>query len=97
MPAPWNLGSVCLGGRNDRISVECLNLVHQGVVIPLGFTPWNPFSACLLGRSDSIGEDSRNLLKPDGTIPRGLRKSKKRFFKKLHQRSVSGAFLCLFW
>ena len=42
-----NSFSACLGGRNDRISVECLNLVHQGVVIPLGFTPWNPFSACL--------------------------------------------------
>ena len=54
------------------------------------FTPWNSFSACLLGRSDSIGEDSRNLLKPDGTIPLGLCHFKKRFFKKLHQRSVSG-------
>ena len=50
-----------------------------------------------VAKNDRIGEDSRNLLKPDGTIPRGLRKSKKRFFKKLHQRSVSGAFLCLFW
>jgi len=41
MLAPWNLSSACLWGRNDRISVECLNLVHQGGVIPLGFTPWN--------------------------------------------------------
>jgi len=36
MIAPWNFGSACLGGRNDRISMECLNLVHQGGVIPLG-------------------------------------------------------------
>jgi hypothetical protein len=34
--APWNFGSACLGGRNDRISVECLNLVHRGGVISLG-------------------------------------------------------------
>ena len=83
-PTGVNSFSACHGGRNARITVKYLNLVHQGVVIPLGFTPWNPFSACLLGRSDSIGEDSRNLLKPDGTIPRGLRKSKKRFSQKLH-------------
>jgi hypothetical protein len=36
--APWNFGSACLGGRNDRISVECLNLVHRGGVITLGGT-----------------------------------------------------------
>ena len=38
MFTPWNLGFVCLGGRNARINVECLNLVRQGGVIPLGFS-----------------------------------------------------------
>jgi hypothetical protein len=31
-----NSFSACLVPKNDRISVECLNLVHQGGVIPLG-------------------------------------------------------------
>ena len=38
MFTPWNLGFVCLGGRNARINVECLNLVRQGGVIPMGFS-----------------------------------------------------------
>ena len=46
MPAPWNLGSAYLWCRNDCITVECLNLVHQVGVIPLGPAPWNSFSAC---------------------------------------------------
>ena len=36
MFTPWDSLSACLGSRNDRISVECLNLVHQGGVITLG-------------------------------------------------------------
>ena len=35
MPALWNSFSACLGGRNARITVKCLNLIHQGGVIPL--------------------------------------------------------------
>ena len=36
MLAPWNFGSACLWGGNARITVECLNLVHRGGVIPVG-------------------------------------------------------------
>jgi hypothetical protein len=34
-PTGVNSFSACLGGRNDRTSVECLNLVHRGGVITL--------------------------------------------------------------
>ncbi len=49
---PWNLGFVCLGGRNARINVECpikhlpfrsiaiplgQNLYHRGKALPSGF------------------------------------------------------------
>jgi len=46
---PWNSFSACLGGRNDHISVECLNLVHQGGVIPLGLYAPCSMLAVLLG------------------------------------------------
>ncbi len=37
MFTPWNSFSACLLAKNDRITVECLNLVRQSIVIPLEF------------------------------------------------------------
>jgi hypothetical protein len=41
--APRNAYPACLLAKNDRISVECLNLVHQVGVIPLGMAPRNAY------------------------------------------------------
>jgi len=47
MLAPWHFGSACLGGRNARITVECLNLLHRGGVIPLGlYAPCSMHHTC---------------------------------------------------
>ncbi len=40
-PTGVNSSSACRGGRIARINVECLNLVRQGGVIPLGLAPLN--------------------------------------------------------
>ena len=61
--APRNFGSACLGGRNDRISVECLNLIHQGGAIPLGMAPRNAYPACParpVAPEDGTGVGSEN-------------------------------------
>jgi hypothetical protein len=59
------------------------------------FTPWNLYPARNVDTNGNIEVVYFNLLKPDGTIPLGICNSNMRFFKKLHQRSVRGAFLLL--
>ena len=59
--------------------------------------PRNLGSACLLAKSDRIGRARLDLVNQGHVIPLGLSCSKKAFSQKLHQRSVSGAFLRLFW
>ena len=72
MFTPWNSFSACLGCRNARVSVECLNLVHQGGVIPLGPAPWNSFSVCLLAKNDRIGRARLDLVNQGHVNPLGL-------------------------
>jgi hypothetical protein len=59
------------------------------------FTPWNLYPARNVDTNGHIEVECFNLLTPDGTIPLGICNSNMRFFKKLHQRSVRGAFLLL--
>ena len=56
------------------------------------FTPWNLYPACNVDTNGHIEAECFNLLKPDGTIPPGICNSKKKSFKKLHQRNIRGAF-----
>ena len=58
--------------------------------------PWNLYPASNVDTNVHVEKEFFNLLKPDGTIPLGCYCSKKKSFQKLHQRSVSGAFLRLF-
>jgi len=60
------------------------------------FTSWNLYPARNVDTNVHIEKEFFNLLKPDGTVPLGICNSNIRFFKKLHQRNVRGAFLCLF-
>ena len=109
MPTPWNSFSACLLAKSDRIGRDRLDLLNRGDAIPLGPAPWNFGSTCLAARSACIGEDCLNLLNRSDVIPLGftpcnakhislgLYCSKKKSFQKLHQLSVGGAFLRLFW
>ena len=58
--------------------------------------PWNLYPARNVDTDGHIEVECFNLLTPDGTIPLGICNSNIRLFKKLHQRSVRGAFLRLF-
>ena len=57
--------------------------------------PWNLYPARNVDTDGHIEVECFNLLTPDGTIPLGICNSNIRLFKKLHQRSVRGAFLVL--
>ena len=95
MLALWNSFSACLLGRSDRIGEDRLDLLSRGHVIPPGlevhresggFTPNAPLNRIPLGCStgvESLGYST------------GAPQIQHKVFKKLHQRSVSGAFLCL--
>ncbi len=81
--------------KNDRIGEDRLDLLSRGHVIPPGlevdrqsggFTPHAPLNRIPLGCStgvESLGYST------------GAPQIQHKVFKKLHQRSVSGAFLCL--
>jgi len=58
--------------------------------------PWNLYPARNVDKNGHIEVEYFNLLTPEGTIPLGICNSNMRFFKKLHQRNVRGAFLRLF-
>ena len=95
--SPWNSYSACLAARSDCIGEDRLDLLNQGDVIPPGLAPWNLYPARNVDTNSHIEVECFNLLKPDGAIPLGLCHSRKRFSQKLHQLSVGGAFLWLFW
>jgi len=68
----------------------------SGSKIPQRCAPWNLYPARNVNTNGHIEVECFNLLKPDGTIPLGICSSNIRFFQKLHQRSVSGAFYIYF-
>jgi hypothetical protein len=70
--------------------------IQQSGPISLGPAPWNLYPARNVDTNCHIEVECFNLLKPDGTVSLGICNSNMRFIKKLHQRSVRGAFLCLF-
>ena len=70
-------------------------LFNQGgmpLTIPLGPAPWNLYPARNVDTNGHIEVEYFNLLTPDGTIPLGICNSNIRFSKKLHLRTVRGAF-----
>ena len=67
----------------------------ESATIPLGPVPWNLYPARNINTNGHIEVEYYNLLTSDGTIPLGICNSNMRFFKKLHQRSVRGAFFRL--
>ena len=79
----------------NRVPSGC-SAVVESITIPLGPAPWNLYPACPIDTNGHIEIECFNSLKPDGTIPLGFCYCSKKVSKKLHQRSVSGAFLRLF-
>ncbi len=89
MPALWNSFSACLGGRNDRIGEDRHNLLNRGGVIPLGLSSEFRIPSSEFGNAPCSMHHA--------CYSTGALLFQHKVFKKLHQRSVSGAFLWLFW